>query len=152
MKLFSAPETAPDSVRQALKLGWVTVAAVLLMKFWPYWTNAVAALPSDTNWLARFIATIVVSIVVLFTPLFIGQVVTAVSLVLLARRHRWARLLFLAGALLSIMLAIASKAGKVVLVSNLSFYTQLLLLLVETLVALILFAGSADDWFRRKIP
>ena len=144
------PEAPPAPVRLGLKLGWGTVVAVLLMKFWPYWSNATAALPPDTNWLARLIAMLVVSIVLLFTPLFVGQLITAVCLVFLARRHRWARLVLLAGVLLSVMIALASKVGRLVPVSNPSFYVQLVLMLVEILAAMLFFAESAHDWFRRK--
>ena len=149
-RLLGAPEPAPASIRLGLQLGWATVVALLLLKFWPYWTNAAAALPPDTNWLAHSIAMLVVSIVVLFTPLFVGQLITAVCLVLLARHQRWARLVLFAGVLLSLMIAIASKVGRLVAVSNLSFYVQLVLMLVEIFVVALFFAESANDWFRRK--
>ena len=146
------PKAAPTSVRLALNLGWLTVLAVLVAKFWPFWTNAAAMLPPDTNWLARLIAMLVASLFLLFTPFFIGQLVAAVCLVLLARRRGWARWLFLAGVLVSIMLTVAIKVGRVVLIPAMSFYVQLLLLAVEVLFVVLLFARSSDEWFRRRDP
>jgi hypothetical protein len=141
---------APDSVRLAVRLGWLLVVTILAITLWPYWRQAAAVFPADTNWIARSVALLVASLFLMFTPVLIGQLVAAVCLLFLARRQGWARMVFLAGTVASVMVTIADMVGK----ANTQFlgllYIQLLLVLLQLVLVTLLFKRESTDWFRSR--
>jgi hypothetical protein len=143
----SAP---PHTVRLALRLGWLLVIMILVTKLWPYWSSAAAMFPSDTGWVARCVALIFASFLLLFTPLLIGQLVTVSCLLLLARRQGWARWVFFVGVVVSTMLTIAAIVGKLRVSSVALLYIQLLLLIIQIVFVALLFGRDSNDWFRKK--
>lgn len=150
MKSSILSDVPPHSVRLAVRLGWFLVITTLATKLWPYWRQATGMLPADTNWIARFVALLLSSFFLMFTSVLIGQLVTAVSLVFLARRQGWARMVFLAGAVASVMVAIAELVGKGNIPLPGLLYGQLVLVLLQFVLVILLFKRDATEWFRRR--
>jgi hypothetical protein len=133
-----------------VRLGWLLVITIMATKLWPYWRQAAAVFPSDTNWIARFVALLLASLFLMFTPVLIGQFVTAVCLVFLARRQAWARMVFLAGTVASVMVTIAEIVGKANIRFSGLLYIQLLLVSVQLALVTLLYKRDSTDWLRSR--
>lgn len=142
--------SAPNSVRLALRLGWGLIIIISTAKLWPFWSNALSQLPARSNWIADVIGLLVASVFLVFTPVLIGQLVAVVCLVFLARRQGWARWVFVAGLVVSVMTTIAAFVSKAHVVSRGLLSLQLVLLAIQLVVVSLLFGTQSSDWF--KVP
>lgn len=141
----------PYSVRLAVRLEWLFVITIMATKLWPYWRIAVPVFPAETNWIARLVALLFASLFLMFTPVLIGQLVSAVCLVLLARRHGWARMIFAAAAVATMMVTIASMVSGAASPDVVLLYVQLLLIVLQIAFLTLFFRRESSDWFKSKL-
>jgi hypothetical protein len=138
---------APSEVKWGLRLAWL---ALLISVLTAMYGQLSSALPAGSNVVSSPL-TLLVPVMLLFTPSFLGFWLTAVALVFLARRKGWIRWILLigtvAGVCLFIFTVVNGRASGSPLGTTPFVIIRATVLCVYALSVALLFMRTSNTWF-----
>jgi hypothetical protein len=140
----------------ALRAFWAAWAVALLLGLWvqmrPAAETVLGAYPN--HGVRLFIVLVFAALLLMLTPKFLGSLIAAVMLVLVARRVAWSRWVLLVGLAASIV-ALAGEGRHILLTGGLLsspalFFLRVALLVVMGVATAQLFSASSTDWLKGR--
>ncbi len=146
----------PPRLSWALRALWTVWAIYLALGLWitlgPVVEHLRSTSPDLSLWLRALLGILLAALALMFTPPFVGSLVTAVMLILLGRRVAWSRWILLVGVLASAVVLtinmVAALAGRGNPKYRWLLAVEVLLFLATAVATTEVFSVQTKAWFQ----